>query len=132
MPEPDYAIGAAKIFTLFFVTLGPIKLLGPFARATAAISDAELRALALRVTALAATIAIGGGFVGRALLESWQIPVFVLRLTAGLILFVVAFRLVMQPYEAVASSSVSSPAGSGPRPASSSFPWCSRRTASPP
>jgi hypothetical protein len=35
MSDTDYARGAQKIFTLFFVTLGPIKLLGPFARATA-------------------------------------------------------------------------------------------------
>jgi multiple antibiotic resistance protein len=55
--------------------------------------------MALRATALATLIAIAGGFLGRALLESWGIEVFAMRLTAGLILFVVAFRLVMQPYE---------------------------------
>src|SRR5262245_64685922 len=98
-PEADYALGVGKLFTLFFVTLGPIKLLGPLARSTATMTDAELRALAIRAGALATLIAIAGGFLGRTLLESWQIPVFSLRLTAGLILFVVAFRLVMQPYE---------------------------------
>jgi multiple antibiotic resistance protein len=99
MAEADYILGVQKLFTLFFVTLGPIKLLGPFARCTTAMTEAELRALAMRAGALATVIAIAGGFLGRALLESWQIPVFALRLTAGLILFVVAFRLVMQPYE---------------------------------
>src|SRR5262249_8479243 len=99
MSEVDYALGVQKLFTLVFVTLGPIKLLGPFARATAGMTIPELRAMALRATALATLIAIAGGFLGRALLESWQIPVFALRLTAGLILFVVAFRLVMQVYE---------------------------------
>jgi multiple antibiotic resistance protein len=99
MAEADYILGVQKLFTLFFVTLGPIKLLGPFARSTTAMTEAELRALAMRAGALATAIAIAGGFLGRALLESWQIPVFALRLTAGLILFVVAFRLVMQPYE---------------------------------
>jgi len=97
--DADYVLGIPKLFTLFFVTLGPIKLLGPFARATAMLTVAELRALSLQAAALAALIAIAGGFLGVALLESWQIPVFTLRLTAGLILFVVAFRLVMQPYE---------------------------------
>jgi multiple antibiotic resistance protein len=95
----DYALGVQKLFTLFFVTLGPIKLLGPFARATAGMTVHELRAMALRATALATLIAIAGGFLGGALLESWQIPAFALRLTGGLILFVVAFRLVMQVYE---------------------------------
>jgi small neutral amino acid transporter SnatA (MarC family) len=99
MAEADYILGVDKLFTLFFVTLGPLKLLGPIARSTRMLTEAELRALAVRASALATLIAIAGGFLGRALLESWQIPVFALRLTAGLILFVVAFRLVMQPYE---------------------------------
>src|SRR4029450_7479453 len=104
MSDADYAIGAQKIFTLFFVTLGPIKLLGPFTRATASLTDAELRTLSLRAAGMAARIAIAGGFLGRALLESWEIPVLVLRLTAGLILFVVAFQLVLAPYQAPPAS----------------------------
>ena len=47
MSDAGYAIGAQKIFTLFFVTLGPIKLLGPFARATASLDRGRAaRALA--------------------------------------------------------------------------------------
>ena len=99
MSDADYALGVPKLFTLFFVTLGPIKLLGPFARATAVLTEAELRAMAVRAAGLATLIAIASAFLGRALLESWQIPLFALRLTAGLILFVVAFRIVMQAYE---------------------------------
>jgi multiple antibiotic resistance protein len=99
MSDADYALSVQKLFTLFFVTLGPIKLLGPFARATAGLTEAELRAMAVRAAGVALLIAIGSAFLGRALLESWQIPVFALRLTAGLILFVVAFRIVMQVYE---------------------------------
>ena len=99
MSDAEYVLGLQKLFTLFFVTLGPIKLLGPFARATAGMTVPELRAMALRKTGLATLIAIAGGFLGRALLESWHIQIFAMRLTAGLILFVVAFRLVMQVYE---------------------------------
>src|SRR5262249_4043385 len=99
MAETDYVLSVQKLFTLFFVTLGPIKLLGPIARSTRMLTDAELRALAKRAAAPVTALADGSGFLGRALLESWQIPVFALRLTAGLILFVVAFRLVMQPYD---------------------------------
>jgi multiple antibiotic resistance protein len=99
MSDTEYALGVTKLFTLFFVTLGPMKLLGPFARATAGMTTTELHAMALRAAALATLIAVVGGFLGRALLESWEVQVFAMRLTAGLILFVVAFRLVMQPYE---------------------------------
>jgi multiple antibiotic resistance protein len=120
MSEADYAIGAQKIFTLFFVTLGPIKLLGPFVRATASLTDAELRALSLRAAGIAAVIAVAGGFLGRALLESWGIPVDVLRLTAGFILFVVAFQLVLTPYQAPPAST--GPASERPTAAKLVFP----------
>jgi small neutral amino acid transporter SnatA (MarC family) len=120
MSEPDYAIGAQKIFTLFFVTLGPIKLLGPFVRATASLTEAELRALSLRAAGIAAVIAVAGGFLGRALLDSWGIPIDVLRLTAGLILFVVAFQLVMTPYQAPPAST--GPSGEPPTAAKLVFP----------
>lgn len=98
--DAGYALGAAKLFTLFFVTLGPLKLLGPFARATAAVPDDRLRGLAVQTAALAAAIALGGGFLGRAILANWMVDVWVLRFASGLILFLVAFRLVMQQYEA--------------------------------
>jgi len=120
MSEPDYAIGGQKIFTLFFVTLGPIKLLGPFVRATASLTEAELRALSLRAAGIAAVIAVAGGFLGRALLDSWGIPIDVLRLTAGLILFVVAFQLVMTPYQAPPAST--GPSGEPPTAAKLVFP----------
>ena len=100
MSDVGYALGVQKIFTLFFVMLGPLKLLGPFSRATAMLTAAELRAIAARVTLIAALTAIASGFLGRALLESWGIPIFALRLTAGLILFMVALQLVMLPYQA--------------------------------
>jgi multiple antibiotic resistance protein len=120
MSQPDYVIGAQKIFTLFFVTLGPIKLLGPFVRATASLTEAELRALSLRAAGIAAVIAVAGGFLGRALLDSWGIPIDVLRLTAGLILFVVAFQLVLTPYQAPPAST--GPSGEPPTAAKLVFP----------
>ncbi len=104
MADADYALGAEKLFTLFFVTLGPLKLLGPFARATATLPADQLRGLAVRTAALAAGIAVVGGFLGRSILANWMIDLFVLRFATGLILFVVAFRLVMQQYEAPAAA----------------------------
>ncbi len=120
MTDPDYAIGAQKIFTLFFVTLGPLKLLGPFARATASSTDTEVRALAMRAAGIAALIAVAGGLLGQALLASWGIPVMVLRLTAGLVLFVVAFQLVLMPYEVPAATT--KPSNDRPTAAQLVFP----------
>jgi len=111
MTDGGYQLGAGEVFTLLFVMLGPLKLFGPFARATAGLDAANLRALAVRTVAIATTIAVVGGFVGWAMLESWKIPVMVLRLAGGMILFAVAFRMVLQPYE---NPTPPSPASGGP------------------
>jgi multiple antibiotic resistance protein len=99
MADVGYKLGAQEVFILLFVMLGPIKLLGPFARATASLDEAALRAVALRTTAAGTLIAIAGGFVGRGVLGNWEVPILVLQLAAGLIFFVVAFQLVLQVYE---------------------------------
>ena len=132
--DTHYVLGAAELFTLFFVTLGPLKLLGPFARATAKVPAEQLRGLALRITALAVAIAIAGGFLGRTVLASWMVDVLVLRFATGLILFVVAFRLVMQQYEPPGDAApVAGPAPFGRRwllrllRAGSPRPWPVRR-----
>jgi len=52
-------IGPGEIFTLFFVTLGPEKVIGPFAQQTRALEPAALRGLALRVFVLS-LFAVGG------------------------------------------------------------------------
>jgi multiple antibiotic resistance protein len=46
-------IGPGEIFTLFFVTLGPEKVIGPFAQQTRALEPAALRGRAARIRALA-------------------------------------------------------------------------------
>lgn len=44
-------IGPGEIFTLFYVTLGPMKVLGPFALQTRGLEPTALRGVALRVFA---------------------------------------------------------------------------------
>ena len=107
-------MGPVELFTLLFIVLGPLKLLGPFLHKTRSMERAELRALALRATAIATAGILAGGFVGRALLANWNIDSAILLLSVGLIFFVVAFRLVMQPYEA---SRGAAPADASPAPA---------------
>ena len=54
-------IGPGEIFTLFFVTLGPLKVLGPFAQRTHALDIAAAHGIAWRAFVLSvAAVAIGG------------------------------------------------------------------------
>ncbi|MDM0052472.1 MarC family protein [Variovorax sp. J22R115] len=95
-----YLLDAGQLFTLFFITLGPLKLLGPFAQATGTMDSRELRMLALKAAAIGIVALAAGGFIGRALAVKWMVPVGVLQFTAGLIFFLVALRGVLAQYEA--------------------------------
>jgi multiple antibiotic resistance protein len=89
------------IFALLFLMLGPIKLLGPFAAAT---KDSD-RIFRFRLATRAFVFAIGAVTIaaglGTRMLENFAIPVLVLQIAAGLILFLVALQAVMQQYGAV-------------------------------
>ena len=97
-PPIGYLLGPGEIFTLFFVTLGPLKLLAPFAKYTRGLDKASLRRLALRAIAIAAVAVFAGGLLGMKLLASWHVPTEVVLLAAGLVLLLVALRLVLEGY----------------------------------
>lgn len=88
------------IFALLFLMLGPIKLLGPFAAATRDCDRLFRFRLATRAFLFsigAVTIAAG---LGARILDNFGTPVLVLQIAAGLILFLVALRAVMEQYGA--------------------------------
>jgi multiple antibiotic resistance protein len=91
--------GAGEIFILFFVTLGPLKLLGPFEQQTRDLSPTTLRGIVVRAFAIALIAVIVGGTLGTALAAKWRISVPAIEIATGLILFLVAIRLVLAPYE---------------------------------
>jgi multiple antibiotic resistance protein len=92
-------LGLGALFTLFFVTLGPIKLLGPFAQQTRELTPSALRGIALRVFVIGLIAVLAAAYLGTALAEKWHVSTPALEITAGLILCLVAMRLAMQPYE---------------------------------
>lgn len=98
-PETSYVLGLGAIFTLFFVTLGPLKILGPFVQQTEGTDETALRQIAIRAFALALAAVIGGGFVGQALLQNWNISVDSMELAGGLIFLLVGLRVILQQYE---------------------------------
>jgi multiple antibiotic resistance protein len=92
-------LGLGAIFTLFFVTLGPFKLLGPFAQQTQELSPSALRGIAVRAFVVGLAAVIVGGYLGTTLAAKWNVSIPAIELAAGLILLLVAVRLVMAPYE---------------------------------
>lgn len=92
-------LGPGEIFTLFFVTLGPLKVLGPFAQQMAGVEPAVVRGIAVRVFALSLLAITVGGFLGRLLALNWSISIPALLIATGVIFFLVALRLVLEQYE---------------------------------
>jgi multiple antibiotic resistance protein len=91
-------LSLGAIFTIFFITLGPLKLLGPFSQETRALDQAALRGIAIRVFAFGLIAVIVGGYVGTALMIKWDISVPAILIATGIIFFLVALNLVMAPY----------------------------------
>ncbi|MNJ96859.1 hypothetical protein D3C87_145930 [compost metagenome] len=107
--EENYVIGAAQIFTLFFIMLGPLKMLGPFAKASQALPPQKLKKLSWQAVGIAAIAVLLGGFLGRGLLKSWGIGIPILELTSGLIFAFVAFGLILKPHKSEVAGPLEAP-----------------------
>ena len=99
--SPHYVHGPAEIFTFFFVTLGPLKVLGPFVERTRGLDQATTRQIALRAFAIGTIAAFAGGLVGSAMLGPWDVSIAAMALTGGVVFFLVALRQLLQGYEPV-------------------------------
>jgi small neutral amino acid transporter SnatA (MarC family) len=92
-------LGPGEIFTIFFITLGPLKLLGPFVQRTHGLDDATVRQIAVRAFLMATISAIAGGFLGSALLSNWHVSIGAMVITAGLVFLLVGLRQILEQYE---------------------------------
>lgn len=80
--------------TAFFIMLGPLKLIAPFARLTAGMARSDARRLALKGVGLACAGGAIAAVLGQRALANWRIERSTLLLAAGIVLFVVALRAV--------------------------------------
>jgi len=100
-PDSADLLGLGAVFTLLFVTLGPLKILGPFVQETRNVAAPMLRQIALRAFVVALVAVVAGGFIGKALLGNWNISVAALEMSGGIIFFLVGLRLVLEQYNTV-------------------------------
>jgi multiple antibiotic resistance protein len=82
---------------IFFLTLGPLKAIAPFAQLTQGTDAAFRRSLAWRATAIATIIVFAVALLGALVLENWRVSIAAIVITAGIILFCQAFQLIMHP-----------------------------------
>jgi len=92
-------LGPGEIFTIFFITIGPLKLLGPFVQRTHGLDDAAVRQIAVRAFLMATISAIAGGFLGAALLANWHVSIGAMVIAGGIVFFLVGLRQLLEQYE---------------------------------
>ncbi|MFO1025044.1 MAG: MarC family protein [Acetobacteraceae bacterium] len=98
-----------KVFTLLFLMLGPLKILQPFMAMTAGTDRAFRVRLATRATLFSAAGLAVAALLGQRFLENFGVPVPVLTLTGGLVLFLVALQTVLQQFDAPPPKPASEP-----------------------
>lgn len=84
------AFPAAQVFLFLFLMLGPIKVIGRFSQITRGADTALVRQIAGRATLLSCAALFVAAVIGESQLGSYGIPVPLLALAAGIILFLVA------------------------------------------
>lgn len=87
-----------QVFALLFLMLGPIKILAPFVRLTQGAEAPFRRALATRAILYSIAALVVAAAMGRHVLENFDVPVAVLSLTGGIVLFLVALQTVLQQF----------------------------------
>jgi multiple antibiotic resistance protein len=88
----DYAVSA--LLTLF-VVVDPIGLAPTFLAITHGLPHAARTSVALRASLIAGAVLIGAALIGNWLLDTLQISLAAFRIAGGLLLFFVAFEMVL-------------------------------------
>lgn len=92
------SLGLGKIFTFFFLTLGPKAVITPFARATASSPVSDRRKVAFIATGISLLAVLIAATIGIRVLANWGISTGALLVAAGIILFLVAIESIRSQY----------------------------------
>ena len=87
-----------QIFTFLFLMLGPFKIIGPFAKVTKDADASLTYRIALLSIVFSSVALLFAAFLGERILNSYGIPVPILALSAGIILFLVALQNVLHQF----------------------------------
>jgi multiple antibiotic resistance protein len=88
-----------QMFTFFFLMLGPFKIVAPFVKITKNATPAFTRQIAFRATLYSSITLLLAAFLGETILSKYGIPLPILALSAGIILFLVALLNIIKQFE---------------------------------
>ena len=117
-----FELSYGDIFILFFLTLGPLKAILPFARATAGTEPAFRRAVAWRAVVIATVIVLVVALLGPFVLTNWHVSPPAIGITCGIILFYQALQIIMRTPGPMPGSASPQPSPSPPSTRIAVFP----------
>jgi multiple antibiotic resistance protein len=116
-----FELSYGDIGILFFLTLGPLKAILPFARVTRGTEPAFRRSVAWQSVVIATAIVLVAAIFGPFVLINWHVSPPAIIITGGIILFYQALRIIVQTPAAV-SAPADRETTSPPSPAIAVFP----------
>jgi multiple antibiotic resistance protein len=117
-----FELSYGDIAILFFLTLGPLKAILPFARVTRGTEPAFRRTVAWQATAIATAIVLGVALLGPFILPNWHVSPPAIAITCGIILFYQALQIIMRTPAAVSAPADRETNPPQPSPAIAVFP----------
>jgi small neutral amino acid transporter SnatA (MarC family) len=96
--EPIRQFPVGQVFTLLFLMLGPFKIIGPFLKVTRSADARLTRRIAVFATMFSALALLIAGVLGESFLSTYGIPLPILALAGGIILFLVALKTVLEQF----------------------------------
>jgi multiple antibiotic resistance protein len=87
-----------QIFSFLFLMLGPFKVIVPFVKITMNATPELTRHIALRATLFSSTVLLIAAFLGQRIMSSYGIPMPIMALSGGIILFLVALLNVIKQF----------------------------------
>jgi len=98
-----------EIFGMLFLMLGPFKIIDPFLKITQTSDTGIVRRTALQATAFAGTALFLAAALGEYFMKKYDIPLPVLALSGGIILFLVALQKILQQFGPTGETTTAAP-----------------------
>ena len=93
-----------QIFTLLFLMLGPFKIIGPFSKITQGADPKLIRQIAIRSMMFSSIALLLAAFLGQRIISNFDIPLPILAISGGLILFLVALLTIIKQFGTATSN----------------------------
>jgi multiple antibiotic resistance protein len=87
-----------QVFAFLFLMLGPFKIIGPFAKITLGATPELTRQIAFRAIIFSSIVLLIAAFLGARIMSNFNIPMPILAISGGIILFLVALLNIIKQF----------------------------------